>query len=125
MALEPVQNGLVRMHWHMRPASAREWDCGLRVRLRVELRAVGRNPRSKVSRGTSLYGRLAQRIEHTLDFFAQRGGAIGLAAIALGNLLNGLIQPVASTADGEAFVVQQLTDATDEQHLMMLIVAPV
>ena len=41
-------------------------------------------------------------------------------------LLRGkMIQAAARTADGETFFIQQLADTTDEQHFMMLVVAPV
>jgi hypothetical protein len=36
-----------------------------------------------------------------------------------------LAQPVARAADGEALVVQQVADAPDQQHLVVLVVAPV
>src|SRR5574337_751091 len=35
------------------------------------------------------------------------------------------LQPVACTADGEALVVQQVTDAADHQHLVVLVIAAI
>src|SRR4249919_315176 len=36
-----------------------------------------------------------------------------------------IVEAVAGTADGEAFLVQELADAADQQHLVVLVVAPV
>src|SRR5258708_37311621 len=36
-----------------------------------------------------------------------------------------VVQPVARAADGEAFLVQQFADAADQQHFVMLVIAPV
>src|SRR6185295_9555991 len=38
---------------------------------------------------------------------------------------NGVVQAVARPADGEAFLVEQLADAPDQQHLVVLVIAPV
>jgi hypothetical protein len=36
-----------------------------------------------------------------------------------------LIEAMARAADGKAFLVQELSDATDQQHLVVLVVAPI
>ena len=36
-----------------------------------------------------------------------------------------LVQAMPCTADGEAFVVEQLTNAPDQQHLVMLVIAAI
>src|SRR5688572_29553954 len=36
-----------------------------------------------------------------------------------------MIEPVARSADREAFFVEQLADAPDQQHLVVLVIAPV
>src|SRR5687768_16680027 len=46
-----------------------------------------------------------------------RGGGLWF----LLDLHPGVIESVARTADGEAFFVQQLADAADEEHFMMLV----
>ena len=38
---------------------------------------------------------------------------------------DGVVEAVARAADGEAVLVEQFADAADEQHLMVLVVAPV
>ena len=47
----------------------------------------------------------------------------GAALVALD--LHQFLQLVARAADGEALVVQQVADAPDHQHLMVLVIAPV
>ena len=47
----------------------------------------------------------------------------GAALVALA--LHDLLQLVARAADGEALVVEQVADAPDHQHLVVLVVAPV
>src|SRR5258706_4621366 len=37
----------------------------------------------------------------------------------------GVVEAVTRAADGEAFLVQQFADAADQQHFVMLVVAPV
>src|SRR5262245_4469081 len=92
--------------------------------LRPDLRpSIAERPAAPVR----IPNRLAQRIENALDFLAQRGcGDLGCRSAArLGRVLRRLVQAVPRTAYGEPLLVQQLADASDQQHLMVLIIAPV
>src|SRR6476646_6051199 len=51
--------------------------------------------------------------------------ARGDFALLLGRLRDRVVEAVARAADGEAFFVEQLADATDEQHFVVLVVAAV
>src|SRR5688572_30571808 len=55
------------------------------------------------------------------------GCGAGAARGGLGLLLvrRGAVEAIARAADGEALFVQQLADAADKQHLVVLVVAPV
>src|SRR5688572_2947074 len=72
----------------------------------------------------------AQYFDDVLDFLAQHRGerhalAPGARAHPLGRLRYEFVEAVARAADGEALVVEQLADAADEQHLVVLVVASV
>src|SRR5690349_4772655 len=72
----------------------------------------------------------AQNFDDALDFLAQHRGEreplrARPAAQRFGGLGHELVEAVARAADGEALVVEQLADAADEQHFVVLVVAPV
>ena len=73
-------------------------------------------------------GLAAQDVEDGLDFLAQRG-EIRLACrgrtIILRRFGDDLVEPVARAADGETLIVQEVTDAPDQEDFVVLIVTPV
>jgi len=54
-----------------------------------------------------------------------QGGSVGPIAFGEPRAGGRVRQAVAGPADGEALVVQELAYAADQQHLMVLVVAPV
>src|SRR3954465_3524285 len=77
-------------------------------------------------------------VENRAQLALNRGDidAVGPAAIAavasvarrafrLFVVAEGIVQAVARTADGEPLLVEELADAADEQHLMVLVVTPI
>ena len=88
----------------------RVWDCA-GARIGIAICQDRRYPES--------YRALAlQGAEIILIGYNTPGSALALD-------LNDLLQLVARAADGEALVVQQVADAPDHQHLVVLVVAPV
>src|SRR4051812_29942130 len=61
-----------------------------------------------------------------IDAVGGRRAAIACGCFALFlDLRIGVVESVARAADGEAFFVQQLADTADQQHFMVLVIAPV
>src|SRR5687767_1500676 len=74
-----------------------------------------------------------QLVEHRAQFALERGdidargrgAAVARQRFELFLASQRVVEPVARAADGEAFLVEQLADAPDEQHLVVLVVAAV
>ena len=69
-----------------------------------------------------------QDVENVLDFLAQRGEVCFArrgGAADLGRLGHDFVEPVARATDGEALVVEQIADPTDQQNLVVLVITPV
>src|SRR3989338_6238421 len=74
-------------------------------------------------------GAAAERLDDALDLAPDRAqidrarlGALGRRVAAA---RRAFVKAVACAADGEALLVQQIADTADEQHFVMLVVAPV
>src|SRR5512134_1580887 len=67
----------------------------------------------------------AQHFDDALDFLAQHRKIAARPARAPSRLRYQLVEPVARAADGEALVVEEIADAADEQHFVVLVVAAV
>src|SRR6185503_7275877 len=67
----------------------------------------------------------AQHFDDALDFLAQRREIRAGSARAPRRLRDDLVEAVARAVDGEALVVEQLADAADKKHFVVLVVAPV
>jgi len=70
----------------------------------------------------------AQDVEDDLDFLAQRGEirlVCSSRAIVLGRLGDNFVEAVARAADSETLIVQEITDAPDQEDFVVLIVTPV
>src|SRR5207248_1198845 len=86
-------------------------------------------PRAAVASSTASPGTEARR--QPLD--GREVGAVGAVVVAavtrrrLGLLVvaERVVQAVPRAADGEAFLVEEFADAADEQHLVVLVVAPI
>src|SRR2546421_1479877 len=56
---------------------------------------------------------------------ARRAAAVAHGGLGLFFLRRRAVEPVARAADGEALLVQELADAADKQHLVVLVVAAI
>src|SRR3979409_2203771 len=86
-----------------------------------------------VTIATSRRSLTLEHLEDALQFLAQRRGGNGLrdghrplrVRLRGGTLAAGLFEAVARAVDGETVLVEQLANAADEEHFMVLVIAPV
>ena len=100
----------------------------MQVRYQAALRPEAEIITDVIATNAALATLPPQNIEKTFDFLAHRGQirpAGGGRAADSGGLGYDFIKTVARAADGETLIVEQIADAPDQQHFVVLIIAAV